>query len=78
MAGTRWVVMAVLGDGPLEDGRVYGPWRSKEKADRELDRLLTATDGSNVVADTVRLQDSKDLTVVVREFRALMKKLGYR
>lgn len=40
----RYVLVVILGGGPLEDVRVYGPWRSHAKAPAAHDRLARALD----------------------------------
>lgn len=53
MSTRRWVLVVVAGGGPLEDVHVYGPWRSRARADKARERLARAVDGPDVLADPI-------------------------
>ena len=74
MPGERWVVVAVTGPGPLEEPRVFGPWRTKELAEQACDRLLAAVGNDmGIPAEVARLDPEyggdRALSALIREVR---------
>lgn len=60
MAGRRWVLVVIDGDGPMENPRVFGPWRNESLALAAKERLDKATGNADGFA--------YDLTTIEPEY----------